>query len=181
MFLSLKRNLARENEDLKAQIAALTRPASPVARQGWGLGLEQGRDERDQERFEFEKTKLDEQKYWFEARAEQRFAGQVVQALLLLNGAAALIVLIFIGIFARDAALKGMLLGLSGPLALFCDGAAMAVITGIFAYLGQASSADGSGLWRNTLKLFAMVLALSSLLLFAAAISRVSSVFATLS
>ena len=180
MFMSSKRNLVRENEELKAQIAALAQgQASP--RQGWGLGLEQGKSQLDHERLELEKAKLADEKYRFEARAAQTYAGQVVQALLLLNGAAALAMLAFIGNFSKDANLKSLLLGLSDPLSFFSHGAASAVLAAIFAYLSQASWADGSSLWGNTLRLFAMVLALGSLLLFAGGISHANDVFAAFS
>ena len=86
--------------------------------------------------------------------------------------------LAFIGNVSKDANLKTLLLGLSNPLSFFANGAALAVLTAIFAYLGQASRADGSPLWGNTLRLFAMVLALGSLLLFAGGISQAAAVFA---
>jgi hypothetical protein len=76
--------------------------------------------------------------------------------------------------------LKSLLLGLSDPLSFFAHGAALAVLTAIFAYLSQASWADGSSLWGNTLRIFAMVLALGSLLLFTGGISQASAVFAAL-
>ena len=52
--MSSSRNLAREKEELKAQIAALTQQGQASPRQGWGLGLEQGKNELDHERLEFE-------------------------------------------------------------------------------------------------------------------------------
>jgi len=178
MFMSSKRNLARENEELKAQIAALTQQGQASPRQGWGLGLEQGKSQVDHDRLEFEKVKLAEEKYRFEAQAARSYAGQVVQALLLLNAGAALAMLAFIGGFSKEANLKSLLLGLSDPLAFFSHGAALAVLTAIFAYLSQASWADGSSLWGNTLRIFAMVLALGSLLLFTGGTSQASAVFA---
>src|SRR5208337_5191517 len=102
MFMSSKRNLARENEELKAQIAALTQQGQASPRQGWGLGLEQGKSQVDHDRLEFEKVKLAEEKYRFEAQARS-YAGQVVQALLLLNAGAALAMLAFIGGFLKEA------------------------------------------------------------------------------
>lgn len=179
MFLSSKRNLARENEELKAEIAALTQGKTPP-RQGWGLGLEQSKSEFDRDRLEIEIKRLADEKYRFEARATRGYASQVVQALLLLNGVGALAVLLFIGIFSKDTTLRSLLLGLSNPLSCFADGAALAVLTAIFAYLGQASSADGSTLWANTHRLLAIVLALGSLLLFAAGISQLSAVLSAL-
>ncbi len=177
MFMSSKRNLVRENEELKAQIAALAQgQASP--RQGWGLGLEQGKNQFDHERLELEKAKLAEEKYRFEAQAARTYAGQVVQALLLLNGAAALAMLTFIGNLSKDSSFKSLLLSLSDPLSFFSFGAALAVLTAIFAYLSQASWADGSSLWGNSLRIFAAVLALCSLLLFAGGISHANAVFA---
>ena len=104
-----------------------------------------------------------------------------MQALLLLNGAAALAMLAFIGNFSKDANFKSLLLGLSHPLSFFSHGAALAVLAAIFAYLSQASWADGSSLWDNTLRLLAMVLALGSLLLFAGGISHANDVFAAFS
>ncbi len=181
MFMSSKRTLVRENEELKAQIAALTQQGQTAPRQGWGLGLEQGKNHLDHERLELEKNKLAEEKYRFEAQAARTYAGQVVQALLLLNGAGALAMLAFIGGFSKEANLKILLLGLSNPLSFFSHGAALAVLTAIFAYLSQASWADGSSLWGNTLRLFAMVLALGSLLLFAGGISHANAVFSAFS
>ncbi len=125
-----------------------------------------------------EKSRFADEKYRFEAQAARTYAGQVVQALLLLNGAGALAMLAFIGNVSKDANLKTLLLGLSNPLSFFANGAALAVLTAIFAYLGQVSRADGSPLWGNTLRLFAMVLALGSLLLFAGGISQAAAVFA---
>src|SRR5208337_1460509 len=109
MFMSSKRNLARENEELKAQIAALTQQGQASPRQGWGLGLEQGKSQVDHDRLEFEKVKLAEEKYRFEAQAARSYAGQVVQALLLLNAGAALAMLAFIGGFSKEANLKSLL------------------------------------------------------------------------
>jgi hypothetical protein len=179
MFMSSKRNLVRENEELKAQIAALTQQGQASPRQGWGLGLENGKNHLDQERLDLEKARLAEEKYRFEAQAARTYAGQVVQALLLLNGAAALAMLTFIGNVSKDTNLKSLLLGLSNPLSCFADGAALAVLSAIFAYLSQASWADGSSLWGNTLRLFAIVLALGSLLLFVGGISQANAVFAS--
>ena len=179
MFISSKRNLARENEELKAQIAALTQQGQASPRQGWGLGLDQGKNHLDHERLELEKAKLADEKYRFEAQAARTYAGQVVQALLLLNGAAALAMLTFIGNLSKDSSFRSLLLGLSNPLSFFSLGAALAVLTAIFAYLSQASWADGSSLWGNTLRLFAMVLALGSLLMFAGGISQADAVFAS--
>lgn len=177
MFLSSKRNLARENEELKAQIAALTQGQPAPARQGWGLGLEQGKNPLDQERLELEKARFAQDKYRFEARAARGYANQIVQALLLLNGVAALAILLLIGVFSKDMNLKSLLLGLSNPLSCFADGTALAVLTALFAYLSQAYSTDGNSLWASTLRLFALVLALGSLLLFAGGISQASTVF----
>ncbi len=179
MFMSSKRNLARENDELKAQIAAITQQGQASPQQGWGLGLQNGKNHLDHERLELEKAKLADEKYRFEAQAARTYAGQVVQALLLLNGAAALAMLTFIGNFSKDANLRSVLLGLSNPLAFFADGAALAVLTAIFAYLSQVSWADGSSLWGATLRLFAMVLALGSLLMFVGGISEASAVFAS--
>ncbi len=181
MFMSSKRNLVRENDELKAQIAALMQQGHTAPRQGWGLGLEQGKSQLDHERLELEKARLAEEKYRFEAQAARTYAGQVVQALLLLNGVGALAMLAFIGNSSKDANLKTLLLGLSNPLSFFANGAALAVLTAIFAYLSQASWADGSSLWGNTLRLFAMVLALGSLLLFAGGISLATTVFSAFS
>ncbi len=178
MFMFSSRNLARENEELKAQIAALTQQSQASPRQGWGLGLENGKNHLDHERLELEKSRLAEEKYRFEAQAARTYAGQVVQALLLLNGAAALAMLTFIGNVSKDADLKSMLFGLSDPLSFFANGAALAVLTAIFAYLSQASWTDGDSLWSNTLRIFAMVLALGSLLLFGGGISQANAVFA---
>jgi hypothetical protein len=180
MFMSSKRNLVRENEELKAQIASLTQ-GQATPRQAWGLGLERGKSELDHERLELAKAKLADKKYRFEAQGARTYAGQVVQALLLLNGAGALAMLAFIGSFSKDANFKSLLLGLSHPLAFFSHGATLAVLTAIFAYLSQASWADGSSLWGNTLRLLAMVLALGSLLLFAGGISHANDVFAAFS
>lgn len=179
MFLSRSRNLARENEELKAQIAALREGKTPL-RQGWGIGLEQSKTDLDHERLELEKLRLADDKYRFEAQAASGYAGQVVQALLLLNGIAALAILVFIGNVSKDAGLKSLLLGLSNPLSCFADGTALAVLTAIFAYLSQASWADGSALWGNTLRLLSMVLALGSLLLFAAGVTQANAVFTAL-
>ena len=100
---------------------------------------------------------------------------------MFLNGAGALAMLAFIGAFSKDANLKALLLGLSDPLSFFSHGAALAVLTAIFAYLSQASWEDGSSLWGNTLRLLAMVLALGSLLLFAGGISHATAVFSAFS
>ena len=72
--------------------------------------------------------------------------------------------LTFIGNFSKDANLKSLLLGLSNPLSFFAHGAALAVLSAMFAYLSQASWVDKSSLWGNTLRLFSMVLALGGLL-----------------
>ena len=66
-----------------------------------------------------------------------------MQALLLLNGAAALAMLTFIGNFSKDANLKTLVLGLSHPLSFFSHGTALAVLSAIFAYLSQASGRMG--------------------------------------
>jgi hypothetical protein len=100
---------------------------------------------------------------------------------LLIPAFAALAMLAFIGNFSKDANLKSLLLGLSNPLSFFAHGAALAVLSAMFAYLSQASWADKSSLWGNTLRLFSMVLALGSLLLFAGGISHAHAVFAAFS
>lgn len=91
MFMSSKRNLVRENEVLKAQIAALTPQEHSQPRQGWGLGLEQSKSQFDHERLELEKARLADEKYRFEAQAARTYAGQVVQALLCFSMARALL------------------------------------------------------------------------------------------
>ena len=123
------------------------------------------------------KARFADEKYRFEAKTAQTCAGQVVQALPLLIGAAALAMLTFIGNFSKDANLKSLLLGLSNPLSFFAHGAALAVLSAMFAYLSQPSWADKSSLWGNTLRLFSMVLALGSLLLFTGGISHANAAF----
>jgi hypothetical protein len=108
--------------------------------------LEQGKNALDHERLDLEKAKFADEKYRFEAKTAQTYAGQVVQALLLLNGAAALAMLTF--------NLKSLLLGLSNPLSFFAHGAALAVLSAMFAYLSQVSWADKNSLWGNTLLTF---------------------------
>ena len=101
MFTLSSKRQAREIEELKAQIAALTQQGAVAPRQTWGLGLEQGKNQVDIERFQLEKEKFAAENARFEAQSARTYAGQVVQALLLLNGAAALAILILIGSFAK--------------------------------------------------------------------------------
>ena len=179
--LSSKRALTREIEELKGQIAALTNQAQGAPRQGWGLGLEQGKAQLDAERLQLEKDKLAAEGARFEAQSARNYAGQVVQALLLLNGAAALAMLTFMGALAKEATFKGSLSSLSDPLSSFSYGAGFAVLTAIFAYLSQATWAEGGKLWGETLRLFGVVLALASLLLFVGGVSKAESAFQALS
>lgn len=176
-----KREMAREIEELKGQIAAMTQQGHVApARQTWGLGLEQNKAQLDIERFEFEKEKLAAENSRFEAHSARSYAGQVVQALLFLNGAAALAILALIASFAKDSSLKAVLAGLSDPLTLFSHGAGFAILTAVFAYLSQTKWPDGNKLWGETLRIFAMVSATASLLYFLAGISQASSVFGAL-
>jgi hypothetical protein len=177
MFTLSSKRQAREIEELKSQIAALTQPGHVAPRQTWGLGLEQGKNQVEIERFQLEKEKFAAENARFEAQSSRTYAGQVVQALLLLNGAAALAILILIGSFAKHAHLKGLLSSLPDPLALFGQGAALAVLTAVLAYLGEAPSPNGNKLWGTSLQVFAMAFAAGSLLFFLGGISQAASVF----
>jgi hypothetical protein len=174
--LTAKREMAREIEELKSQIAALTQ-GQGAPRQGWGIGLEQGKNQLDVERLQLEKAKLCADTARFAAQSETSFARLVVQALLFLNGVAALGVLVFIGSLAKDANFKGALTYFSDPLSSFSYGAAFAVITAVFAYLSQAAPAEGKRLWADTLRVFGAALALSSLLLFVGGVSHTEAAF----
>ncbi len=179
--MSGRRELTREIEELKGQIAALTQQGQGGSRQGWGMGLEQGKTQLDIERFELDKRRFAAEGSRFEAQSARTYAGQVVQALLLLNGAAALAILTFIGTFSKDANFKGSLAYLSDPLSSFSYGAAFAVLTAIFAYLSQATWADKKEIWGDTLRIFAVAFALGSLLLFVGGVSHAEAAFGALS
>ncbi len=181
MFTTSKtRELTREIEDLKSQLAALKqqgREPAPAARQAWGMGLDDGKDRRDVERLEIERERLAAENARAKAQSERTYAGQVVQALILLNGAAALSVMILIFSFAKEPHVAALLTSLSDTLSFFSHGAAFAILTAVFAYLGQANWGTATALWDDTLRIFALALALGSLLLFVGGVSHAETAF----
>jgi hypothetical protein len=183
MFTSSKtRELTREVEDLKAQLAALKQPqtsaAQPAPRQTWGSGSpEHNRDQRDEERLHLERERLVSENARAKSASERTYAGQVVQALILLNGAAALAVMILIFNFAKDGRPGAFMVHLSETLSFFSHGAAFGILTSVFAYLGQASWGPASKMWEDTLRVFALALALGSLLMFIAGVSHAEMAF----
>jgi hypothetical protein len=176
---SKTRELTREIEDLKSQLAALKQGKEPATapRQSWGMGLDQGKDQRDVERLELERERLAAENARAEAQSERTYAGQVVQALILLNGAAALAVMILIFSLAKEPHVAALLTSLSDTLSFFSHGAAFAILTAVFAYLGQASWGTATAVWDDTLRIFALALALGSLLLFVGGVSHAETAF----
>jgi hypothetical protein len=184
MFTTSKtRELTREVEDLKAQLAALKQNGqqpAPAPRQSWGMGLEQGKEIRDAERLDLERQRLAAESAHAKAHSERTYAGQVVQALILLNGFAALAVMILIFNLAKDPQIGALSTRLSETLSFFSHGAAFGILTSVFAYLSQASWGTATKAWEDTLRIFALALALGSLLMFVAGVSHAESAFNTL-
>jgi hypothetical protein len=186
MFTTSKtRELTREIEDLKAQLAALKQNGqqpAPAPRQAWGMGHENGKEYRDAERLELERQRLAAESASAKAHSERTYAGQVVQALILLNGAAALAVMILIFNLAKDAHIGALATSLSETLSFFSRGAAFGILTAVFAYMSQASwGGSAAKAWEDTLRIFAFALALGSLLLFVGGVSHAETAFNTLS
>lgn len=184
MFTTSKtRELTREVEDLKAQLAALRQgqPAQPAPRQTWGGGPDQGKDQRDIERLNLERERLAAENARAKANSERTYAGQVVQALILLNGAAALAVMVLIFNLAKEPHLGGFVTSFSGTLSFFSHGAAFAILTSVFAYLSQASWGAATKMWDDTLRVFALALALGSLLMFVGGVTNAEAAFSAIS
>ena len=133
--------------------------------------MEKGEDQRDIVRLALEKSKIGEATRQFEASSARTYAGQVIQALLLLNGAAAVAMMTFMGTLSRNAPSGPALIGLAHPLILFCFGAAAAVGTGLCAYFSQASWADGNKSRGDGLPTVAAVSAAFSLVIFLIGVS----------
>jgi hypothetical protein len=185
MFTTSKtRELTREIEDLKAQLTALKQNGqqpAPAPRQAWGMGHEQTKENRDAERLELERQRLAADNAHAKASSERTYAGQVVQALILLNGLAALAVMILIFNIAKDPQIGALATSLSETLSFFSHGAAFGILTAVFAYLGQASWGSATQAWGDTLRISALALALGSLLMFVAGVSHAETAFGTLS
>jgi hypothetical protein len=187
MFTTSKtRELTREIEDLKAQLAALKQQGqqsapAPAPRQAWGMGHENGKENRDAERLQLERERLAAESAHAKAHSERTYAGQVVQALILLNGAAALSVMILIFALAKEPHVNIVLTSLADTLSFFSHGAAFAILTAVFAYLSQASWGTATKAWDDTLRIFALALALGSLLMFVGGVSHAETAFNTLS
>jgi hypothetical protein len=184
MFTTSKtRELTREIEELKAQLAALKQQGpqqAPAPRPTWGRGHETSKEQRKAERLQIERDRLTAETASARAASERTYAGQVVQALILLNGLAALALLFVMFNFVKEPHLGAAIPSLSDTLSYFSHGAAFAILTAVFAYLAQADWGPGGQAWSATLRIFALALALGSLLLFIGGVSHAEIAFNTI-
>ena len=145
------------------------------------LRIEAAKLEVENERLKLEHARILNEGERPYREAVMRFAEMTVRSLLILNGAAALALIAFVGngVKGDSAALSSAIAQMRSAVLSFGAGAFLSVLTSALAYLAQVAFTEGRDrgwkpCWAEALRIFAILSALAGLGMFACGVGIVS-------